>query len=54
MDGSGQNRTNVDEIGLMQNEWNELDRIELNGPNWIEQNFSGQNGLNKTEEDKMD
>ena len=47
-DRSGQNRTNVDRIGPM---WTESDQSELNNTKWTELNFSGHNGLNRTEQD---
>ena len=52
-DQSGQNRTNVEYIQPMWTEWTELDRRRLNKTEWTKQNFSGQNGPNWKEEDRM-
>ena len=53
LDQSGHNRTNVDRIKSMWTEQTKLDQSGMNtiewDENWTEYNFSGQNGLNRTE-----
>ena len=44
----------MDRIGPMWPEWTELDQSGLNTTEWAEFKFSGQNGLYRTKDDRID